>query len=207
MKIHTFAVGPMGVNCTILDDEKGAALIFDPGEDFEALSSFLDEHKMTSIKIYNTHGHFDHVGAVEQLRQKYNAPFYISKEDEMLVGLASQTATMYGLPPVQIPQIDGYVKDGDIVSFSGTEIQVIATPGHSLGGVCYLVKSEKVLIAGDTLFKDSIGRTDFPYADHNALLNNIRTKLFTLDDDIQVITGHGEFTTIGYEKKHNPFVR
>ena len=141
------------------------------------------------------------------MRRRFEAPFYIHKNDEVLVGLASQTATMYGLPPVEVPDIDGYVGDGDAILFGETEVKVIATPGHSAGGVCYLIPEMNVVIVGDTLFRESIGRTDFPYADHSQLLSSIKEKLFVLDDGLQAITGHGEFTTIGHEKQYNPFLR
>ena len=207
MKIHTLVVGPLAVNCTVLDDEKGNCIIFDAGDESEEIIKFLEEKRLTPEMLINTHGHFDHVGAVEDLRNKYGIPFYINREDEFLVESASQISEMYGLPPVKVPKIDNHLSNGDILKFDDVEIEVKTTPGHSPGGVCFYIEKLKLLIAGDTLFKDSIGRTDFPYANHELLLKNIREKLFVLNDDTEVITGHEENTTIGYEKKYNPFVR
>ncbi len=207
MKIHALVVGPLAVNCTVIDDEKGNCIIFDAGDESEGIINFLEENKIKPQMLINTHGHFDHVGAVEDLKRKYDIPFYINREDEFLVESASQISEAYGLPPVKVPKIDYHLSDGDILKFADVKIEVIATPGHSPGGVCFHMKEFKLLIAGDTLFKDSIGRTDFPYANHELLLKNIREKLFVLDDNTEVITGHGENTTIGYEKRYNPFVR
>ena len=207
MKIYNLTVGPLAVNCTVLSDDKGNCFIFDAGDDAEHIEKFLKEKNLNLKKLINTHGHFDHIGAVEYLREKFNVPFYINREDEFLVEQASNISEMYGLPPVKVPKIDEHLSEGDIFTLGDVEIEVIATPGHSPGGMCFYIDKMKLLIAGDTLFKDSIGRTDFPYSDHNTLLKSIREKLFVLDDDVQVITGHGENTEIGYEKKYNPFVR
>lgn len=206
MKLYTLVVGPLGVNCTILENGSGECIIFDPGDEFQKIDQFLKSKTLKPIKILNTHGHFDHVGAVQQLRKAYEIPFYIHKGDENLTKMASQTATMYGLPPVLSPDIDGYLVEGDVFEFGNVEIEVIETDGHSAGGVCFLLKEMETVIAGDTLFRGSIGRTDFPYADHKRLISNIKNKLFTLEEQITVITGHGESTTIGYEKQNNPFI-
>lgn len=206
MNINTLVVGPLGVNCSILDDGKGNCIIFDPGDDFDVIVNFMESNNLKPVKILNTHGHFDHLGAVQKLRKKYKIYFYIHKGDEQLTKLASQTASMYGLPAVEVPEIDSFFVENDIFDFGDISIKVIATPGHSAGGVCFLIEKMNLLIAGDTLFRGSVGRTDFPYADHNSLISNIKNKLFILDDSIEVITGHGEPTTIGYEKRNNPFI-
>jgi glyoxylase-like metal-dependent hydrolase (beta-lactamase superfamily II) len=207
MKIHSLVVGPLAVNCTILDNEKGNCIIFDAGDDASEIDDFLVENSLKPVMLLNTHGHFDHVGAVEYFRKKYNIPFYINREDEFLVKSASKISEMYGLPPVDIPKVDEHLSDGDILEFGDCKIKTIGTPGHSPGGVCFYIEELNLLIAGDTLFRDSIGRTDFPYANHDLLIRSIKDKLFVLDDNTNVITGHGEFTTIGHEKRYNPFLR
>jgi glyoxylase-like metal-dependent hydrolase (beta-lactamase superfamily II) len=205
MDINVIPVGPLQVNCTILSDNN-EAILFDPGDDFGTIKNYLDEKNLKPIKILNTHAHFDHIGAVQKIREFYKIPFYLHKDDEELLKMAPQTSMMVGFPIAEVPEIDSFLKEGDVFELGELEIRVIETPGHTLGGVCFYIDRLKLLIAGDTLFRESVGRTDFPYADHDMLISSIKNKLMKLDDEVQVITGHGEFTTIEHEKKYNPFL-
>ena len=146
---------------------------------------------------YLTHGHVDHVGGVEYLADKYKVPFYINKIDEELM---EKDNSVYG----SIRKADGYLQEGDILTFGNKTIKVIHTPGHTKGGVCFLIDDK--CFTGDTLFQGSIGRTDFIGGDFKEIINSIKTKLLTLGDNVQVYPGHGPSSTIAFEKERNPFL-
>jgi len=205
MKIEHAQVGPLMVNCYFIS-EGDKLIIVDPGGSEEIIDDYIKSNKLKPVMIVNTHGHFDHIGAVQYLRKKYDIPFLIHKDDEFLLKMATSSAALFGLPPVETPEVDRNIEDGETVSESGIDIDIIHTPGHSPGGVCLYIKSEKVLITGDTLFARSVGRSDFPYADHGALIKNIKNKIMLLDDDVSVCPGHGEFSSISDEKLFNPFL-
>jgi glyoxylase-like metal-dependent hydrolase (beta-lactamase superfamily II) len=205
MNIDSIVVGPLGVNCYIVSDG-GEAVIVDPGGHAGHIAGLLDKNKLKPVAIVNTHGHFDHIGAVSELIDKYSIPFKLHRDDEFLVGHGSQTGTMFGFPPTVNPDVSEYIKEGDVIKLNGLTIRVIHTPGHTPGGVSLYVPELKSVITGDTLFLESIGRSDFPYADHSQLLAGIRNGLWTLPDDVRVLPGHGPASSIGHEKKYNPFM-
>lgn len=205
LKYAIIPSGPLEVNCVVIyNDEKG--LIFDPGGSIERITDFFDKNRIVPELILNTHGHFDHIGAVSDLKRRYSIPFAMSKKDEFLLRQASVHASFFGLPPVISPEIDLDIHEGSRIENSVADITVFDTPGHTPGGLSFYIEALNILITGDTLFNGSVGRTDFPYSDFDELKKSIR-KLYNLKDDTVVIPGHGELTKIGIEKRGNPFVR
>ncbi len=207
-KLDFVAVTPLMENTYIYHDGKEAVL-FDPGGDFHKIDAFLEKNNLTVHSILNTHGHFDHIGAVGEVQKKYGCKFYIHKNDEPLIGDAKAISKMYGWKYDIEPKVDGYLNDGDKIDFNGKDITVIHTPGHTMGCVSFLIgeNDDKILISGDTLFHESIGRTDLEQSDHPSIIKSIKEKLYTLDEDVTVYPGHGQKSSIGHEKVHNPFVK
>lgn len=197
-------VGQLQENCFILFDENKDAFVVDPGESSENIIEAIEKNSLNIKYILLTHGHFDHVGAVAALVEKYKAPVYISKKDRAFLESPKEVrASAFGMQ-IEAADVDVFVKDGDEIPFSGGTIKVIETPGHTLGSVCYLF--ENYLFAGDTLFNGSIGRTDFPESDHSLMVESLK-KLKKLDDEIYVLSGHGPESQMSYEKMTNPYLR
>lgn len=205
MNIETLIVGPIEVNCYCVSCEKtGQTVIIDPGGNAEDILHHIQNYSVSVNTILLTHGHFDHIGAVEQIKRETGARVMLHKDDKILIDMAERQAEFLGLPAPEPFSIDHYINDGDVISVGQLEAHVIATPGHSAGSVCY--QFNHILFAGDTLFRGGIGRTDFPGGDYNQILHSIKNKLFVLDEETKVYPGHGPTTTIGWEKKHNPFL-
>lgn len=204
MIIEKLEVGPIMANCFIVGcEETLKATVIDPGDEAERILYTLAAHKLTVTSIINTHGHFDHVSANRELKATTGAELICHSADvPMLAGL-SEMAAAFGLSCDNSPPPDRTVDEGDIITVGNIEMKVLHTPGHSPGGIS-LVCGDKVFV-GDTLFAGSIGRTDFPGGDFDTLISAIRTKLFPLGDDVTVFCGHGPETTIGREKRTNPF--
>lgn len=200
-------VGPLGVNCIILGcEETRQGIVVDPGDEVERVLAQVDKHALSLVAIINTHGHFDHVGGNQLLIKARKAPLYIHQADAPMLGRVAQVAAMYGLPGENSPEPDRSLEDGMIIEFGTYRLQVIHTPGHTPGGCCLYLESENKLIAGDTLFADGVGRTDLPGGSHEQLVQSIKSRLFTLPDSVQVYPGHGPATSIGHEKRHNPYL-
>jgi glyoxylase-like metal-dependent hydrolase (beta-lactamase superfamily II) len=192
-------------NCFILGCEQTKeAAVIDPGDDTDKILLSLAESALTVKFIINTHGHFDHVGGNMRMKSATGAEIVIHPLDAHMLGSLSSTAAAWGLPSEDSPPPDRTVEDGDTLSFGNITLTVIHTPGHSPGGISLFGNGN--VFVGDTLFAGSIGRTDFPGGDYGTLVSSIRNKLFVLGDDVRVFTGHGPETTIGREKKYNPFV-
>jgi len=206
MQVIKKSLGQMGTNCYLVWDEKTLeAAVIDPGFEDQRISDSINENKLKVKYILLTHGHFDHLGGVNQIRELTGAKVLIHENDaDCLLDPRRNLSVLAGMSMVLEPA-DGYLKETETVSLGELVIRVIHTPGHSKGGICLLAEDQ--LFAGDTLFNTSIGRTDFADGDLNELLNEIETKLFILDDATTVLPGHGENTTIGYEKKNNPFLK
>lgn len=203
-----FILGALENNNYLLIDDKseGAkeAVLIDCSENSEEIASTLKEYGATLKYLLLTHGHFDHILGVNEIKNKFGCKVLLHKEDEILYNSVNQYVAQYGIGNVEIPKIDGYVEENEIIKFGENEIKVIATPGHTLGGVCYLVKD--MLFSGDTLFYECVGRTDLPGGSFSQLKSNIQEKLFTLDKHIKVYPGHGRPSTIGHEIINNQFL-
>lgn len=207
MIIRAMPVGPLQANCFIIGCEQTRhAAVIDPGGDADRILLALAKDKLTLKTIINTHGHFDHVSANKQLKKSTGAELMIHAKDAPMLSQLSSGAAAWGLNSEDSPAPDRLLDEGDTVSVGDTiELKVFHTPGHTPGGIS--LYADGVVFVGDTLFAGSIGRTDFPGGDFNTLINSIQTKLFTLPDNVTVYTGHMEPTTIGREKKFNPFCR
>ena len=205
MFVKTLAVGPIQANCHILGcEETKQAVVIDPGDEVDRILTALAESSLTAEFIVNTHGHFDHVGANKRLKEVTGAPILIHSLDVPMLSQLSSSAAAWGLAAENSPEPDRVLKDGDEVPFCNTALKVIHTPGHTPGGICLV--AEDIVFVGDTLFAGSIGRTDFPGGSFEALKESIQKKLFALGDEVKVYSGHGPITTIGKEKRSNPFV-
>lgn len=198
-------VGPIMANCYIVGcKETHEAAVIDPGDDADMILLKLSDLKLKVKYIINTHGHFDHVGANRKIKDATGAELLIHELDAPMLGFLSQAAASFGLKSENSPPPDKTIDDGDIITFGKISLKVIHTPGHSPGGISLYTNG--YLFVGDTLFQGSIGRTDLPGGNFNTLKSSIQKKLFTLGDDVRVFTGHGPETSIGREKRYNPFV-
>lgn len=203
--IKNLELGPIMANCYILGcEETLEAVVIDPGDDAPEILTELTDAKLKVKYILNTHGHFDHVGANKKLKEATNAPILIHASDAPMLPNLSAHAKMFGISAENSPQADQLIKDGDLISFGKITLKVIHTPGHTPGGVSFYADGK--VFVGDTLFSGSIGRTDFPGGDYDTLIASVQKKLFPLGDNVVVYTGHGPETTIGRERKFNPFV-
>lgn len=205
MIVKVLVVGPVMANCYVIGCEQtGEAAVIDPGDETDRILLSLAESKLTLNYIINTHGHFDHVGGNRRLKEATGAKILIHPLDAPMLRLLSASASAWGFSADDSPPPDRTVEDGDIIRFGTITMTVLHTPGHSPGGISLYTDGH--VFVGDTLFAGSIGRTDFPGGDYGTLISSIRRKLLVLDDDVRVLTGHGPQTTIGKEKKFNPFL-
>lgn len=202
MKIKRILTNPYAENCYVISDDEGLGVIVDPGSDGENIYLQTIQAGVKPVAILLTHGHFDHVGAVNYLKNKYNLQVYANIYEKGILSDASKIYVFGGAG--ESVEVDKWVEDGDELVFGQLKFKVIHTPGHTTGSCCYL--TENHLIAGDTLFFESIGRCDLPGGSFETINNSIRTKLFTLDGDTMVYPGHGGTTDIDHEKKFNPFI-
>ena len=211
VQVQSFVFNPFSENTYLLFDETKEAIIIDPGcydkSELAELTNYVESHGLKPVQIVNTHAHIDHVLGVAALKRKYNIPFALHKIDEPLLKAVKTYSSNYGFSHFDEPEIDSYLEEGETVQFGNTELKIIFVPGHAPGHVAFVSDPEKFVIGGDVLFRMSIGRTDLPGGDHETLLSSIRNKLFTLPDDYKVYAGHMEPTTIGFEKKNNPFLK
>ena len=204
--IKRLEVGPIMANCYILGcEDTKEAVVIDPGEDADRILMTLAESSLKVKYIINTHGHFDHVGANKRMKDATGAELAIHPDDAPMLNELSHSARMFGLTAENSPEADIMLSDGQKLTFGNHTLEVIHTPGHSLGGIC--LYTDGILIVGDTLFAGSIGRTDLPGGDYDTLISSIKTRLLNLDDQTVVYPGHGPQTTIGREKSMNPFLR
>ncbi len=206
MILKALAVGPIMANCYIIGcEETRNAAVIDPGDEADRILTTLSEDKLTVRYILNTHGHFDHVGANMRLKEVTGAALAIHPDDAPMLDTLNMAAASFGMAVDNSPPPDLLINDGDVINIGNIALKVIHTPGHSPGGVSF--HTNGIVFVGDTLFAGSIGRTDFPGGDYNTLISSVRNKLFLLGDDVQALTGHGPATTIGQEKRTNPFFR
>ncbi len=205
LNMKVLVVGALGVNCYILHAEgHDEAVVIDPGGSEEAVWMHISAEGLVLKAILNTHAHADHIGAVDFLREKTGAKFYIHEADApMLLDARKNLSTFMGMPIVTKPA-DVLLKGGEVLDICHMKFTVLHTPGHSPGGVCYLMEDR--VFSGDTLFAESVGRTDFPGSSAKDLMTSVREKLLVLPDEIKVYCGHGPETTIGHERKYNPYI-
>lgn len=203
MKFLRFSLGDLVTNSYILfDEEAGQAVLFDAPDGAEKILNFLDENNLSLEYIFLTHAHFDHIGALYTLRTATKAKIVIHEAEEKYLNNSELNLSSEPLPTISA---DILIKDGDVFEFCGVEIKAIHTPGHTEGGVCYLF--DNTLVSGDTLFLNSIGRFDFPLGSFEDEISSIKNKLMCLSDDIKVYPGHGFSTSIGRERKENPYLQ
>jgi hydroxyacylglutathione hydrolase len=201
-------VGPLQCNCSILGDENShEAIVVDPGADIQRIHAILQRHGLIVKQILITHAHIDHIAGAARLKALTGAPILYNPNDLPLVQMMDMQAAWLGMPTPEVHPPDDNLEDGRVIAITGLTGQILHTPGHTQGSVCLHIPDQNLLIAGDTLFAGSVGRTDLPGGDGPTLIRSIRSKLLTLPEETTVIPGHGPRTTIGEESKTNPFIQ
>jgi hydroxyacylglutathione hydrolase len=208
MILETFPVGLLQCNCTIAgDEETREAMVIDPGDNVPEILLRLARHKLTVTQIVITHGHIDHVGGALRLKQATGAPILLNQLDLPLLGMMDMQAALVGTAAPEVAPPDASAEDGLTIGVAHHPAVVLHTPGHSEGSICLYLAQDNLLLAGDTLFAGSIGRTDLPGGSDRKILRSIRDRLLPLPDGTRVIPGHGRETTIGAERDSNPFLQ
>jgi hydroxyacylglutathione hydrolase len=208
MILETFPVGLLQCNCSILgDEEAGEAIVIDPGDEVGRIERRLRELGLKLKQILITHAHIDHIGGALRLKKLTGAPIFLNEADLPLVKMMAEQAKWVGMATPDTAPPDEGLEDGMSVGLKRYPAEVLHTPGHTQGSVCLLFAPMKMVVAGDTLFAGSIGRTDLPGGNYGQILESIETRLLTLPGDTKVIPGHGPATTIADERKSNPFLK
>jgi glyoxylase-like metal-dependent hydrolase (beta-lactamase superfamily II) len=211
IEVKSFTFNPFQENTYLLINGKRECFIIDPGCYFTGeqneLRGIITSLGLTPVRLLNTHCHLDHIFGNHLIHQFYGLRPWIHAGEREILARSPQTALFYDLPFAPSPEPEGELEDGARISWGEDEWEVIHAPGHSPGSICFFLKAEKLLIGGDVLFRESVGRSDLPGGDPDVLERSIRERLYVLDDEVRVFPGHGPGTTIGHEKQHNPFVR
>jgi hydroxyacylglutathione hydrolase len=207
-KFHSYPLGPLQTNCYIAEADTGECLIFDPGEEAGKLADEIEKLQLRPVAIYLTHAHFDHIGAVEAIRTRFGIPVHLHPEEQewLTDPLLNGSGRYADLPDIRTAAPDRLIEEDSERTEGPFRFRTLHVPGHSPGSVAFYFEREGTLVGGDALFRMSIGRTDLPGGDHETLLNSIREKLLTLPADTTVLPGHMGPTTIGEEKRMNPFL-
>lgn len=208
--VRKFVVNPISENSYVISDNSGEAVFIDPGflsdDEKETVKKYISENSLKPVRMICTHCHFDHILGVEYIRDRYGLPFECHADDAFLAVRSSQQAAMFGFPMNDIEKPDSFIRDNEHIKFGNSELKAIHIPGHAPGHLVFYSEENNILFAGDVLFYGSIGRTDLPGGNYDELINNIKNKLLTLPDETIVYSGHGPETTIGFEKRNNPFL-
>ena len=211
ISIHKFTFNPFQENTYILSIENGDCFIIDPGcsniGENNQLLTYIESNNLRPIKLLNTHCHIDHVMGNQLISQKFDLPLHAHAEEVPVLASGQIVSNMYGVPYIESPGIEIYLADKELIQLGESVFEVIHASGHSPGSVCFYNKEEKFLIGGDVLLYNSIGRTDLPLGHHDTLIKSIKERLFTLPDDVAVYSGHGPKTSIGFEKRTNPYLQ
>jgi hydroxyacylglutathione hydrolase len=208
MVLETFPVGPLACNCTILGDEEAQeAIVIDPGDEVSRIHRRLTELGLQLKQILITHAHIDHVGGALKLKRLTGAPIFLNDRDLPLLKMMQMQAAWLGLATPETAPPDESLAEGQLVGLARFPAEVLHTPGHTQGSICLHFAPLKLLMAGDTLFAGSIGRTDLPGGDYGQIIDSIHSRLLTLVDETKVLPGHGPATTIGEERQNNPFLQ
>src|SRR5271155_4818987 len=208
MILETIPVGPLQCNCSILGDETSReAIVVDPGDDIARIMALLAKHNLTVKQIVITHAHIDHIAGAHRLKQLTGAPILYNQHDLPLVKMMDIQAGWLGIPTPTVLPPDDTLEDGKLITITGLTGSILHTPGHTEGSVCLHLPTQSLLLAGDTLFAGSVGRTDLPGGNTRKLLHSIHDQLLPLPDATRVIPGHGAATTIGVERDSNPFLQ
>jgi len=210
ISIKSFTFNPFQENTYLLYDESNECLIIDPGcyDDSERnlLTSFIEQNNLKPVKLLNTHCHIDHVFSNKFIAEKYALGLEMHEKDLGVLHSLMSVAHLYNLNAEPSPEPSVLLEEGDVIKFGNSHLDILFTPGHSPGSICFVCKEQQFIIAGDVLFHGSIGRTDLPGGHHQSLINSIKQKLFPLGDNFIVHSGHGPETNIGFEKENNPFL-
>lgn len=210
LNVRFFTFNPFQENTYIISNEKNECWIVDPGmygpEEIKIFTSFISDNQLKPQAIINTHAHIDHILGVNALMRQYNIPFSLHEKELPVLNRGADTAAMFGFQFTDVPAATSFIKETEPLKLGDDVLQVFFTPGHSPGSISFYYPQGGWVVAGDVLFNGSIGRTDLPGGDFSTLISSIRTHLFSLPDDTTVFSGHGPETTIGNERKHNPFL-
>jgi glyoxylase-like metal-dependent hydrolase (beta-lactamase superfamily II) len=208
--VKSFTFNPIQENTYVLYDESGECVIIDPGcyddRERQQMRQFLSDNKLRPLHLLNTHTHLDHIFGNAFIHREYKLEPRMHEKDLPVLAAFLASANLYGMNAEAAPEPGKFINEGDVISFGNSKLEIFFTPGHSPGSISFFSREDKFIIAGDVLFQGSIGRTDLPGGNFETLISSIKEKLFTLDDDFKVYSGHGPVTTIGFEKKHNPFL-
>jgi hydroxyacylglutathione hydrolase len=203
-----FPVGPLQCNCSVIGDEQThEAMVIDPGDQIDNILAILKQETLKLTQIVITHAHIDHVGGAMKLKAATGAPILMNRDDQALLKMLDVQAGWIGMKPPGTVLVDESVADGSILNIGAMPMKVIHTPGHTEGSICLYMPDHKMLLAGDTLFAGSIGRTDLPGGSFDKIMRSIHTRVLALPDDTTVFPGHGPATTIGEERESNPFLQ
>ena len=209
LRIKKFTFNPFGENTYVLFDDSKECVVIDPGcyekAEQQELTAFIDSNQLVVKMLLNTHCHIDHVLGNAFVKRKFNVGLFINPIEEPLLRAVKSYASNYGFFQYEDSVADGFLTEKDVVVFGEQKLQILFVPGHSPGHIAFYDEASKILVGGDVLFENSIGRTDLPGGNFNTLINSIHEKFFTLPEDVTVYCGHGEETSIGFEKRTNPF--
>lgn len=210
LQLQRFTFNAFQVNTFLLWDETGECVIIDPGcyepEEKSALTGFIHKEGLKPVRLLNTHLHIDHIAGVAFVSREYNLVPEAHSDGKGFIQHAEKNGFIYGFDELEAIEPARFIKEGDVIRFGNSELEVVETPGHADGSVCFISHADRFVITGDVLFYQSIGRTDLPTGNYDLLIRNIRGKLLTLPHDYKVYPGHGPETTIGFEAYSNPFL-